>query len=391
METANVLIRYLTAIGGTVVAYSTCIFLMTIPFVQRHIFYLHKLPIWWRQKLDVPESFGFLHNQVLPLHIPTSDGETLYAWLIVPLALYLKNEQQFVSNKSTTDGKQLALQLLRHHQSRLVIYFHGNAGSVAQTRRTDAYRLISASSENAFVLTFDYRGFAKSTGSPSEAGLITDALSIIGWATDVGEVPTDRIVLLSQSLGTAVATAAVDCLTRDGSSSKFAGLVLCAAFTDTFSAIASFKICGIPLLRLITANPKLRTWLASKVRDTWHTKERLSHIISNAGCSSVVLIADVHDQVISFANTVDLFNSIAFQVDIGTQRIANNRLVDLGQGGSTKECRRGTTMIRQVLLENGGVLSTKRVRCTHLTSTGHNGIMKWCPVAAEVYKIIDSC
>ena len=73
---------------------------------------------------------------------------------------------------------------------RLIIYFHGNAGTVGQTRRTEAYRMISSgASEMIHVLAFDYRGFGNSTGSPTEEGLIVDAVSVILWAMDVAHIP----------------------------------------------------------------------------------------------------------------------------------------------------------------------------------------------------------
>ncbi|KAK5004087.1 hypothetical protein LTR28_009360, partial [Elasticomyces elasticus] len=60
---------------------------------------------------------------------------------------------------------------------------------------------------NTHVLTIDYRGFGLSTGSPTEAGLITDGVALVNWVIDVAGIPPDRIVILGQSLGTAVASA----------------------------------------------------------------------------------------------------------------------------------------------------------------------------------------
>ena len=43
----------------------------TKAWVQRQVFYAHKVHIWWGQQLDKPETFCFLKNQVTPFPMPT--------------------------------------------------------------------------------------------------------------------------------------------------------------------------------------------------------------------------------------------------------------------------------------------------------------------------------
>ncbi len=43
-----------------------------------------------------------LENQVQPLHIATPDGETLYAWHIVPIAKYIANEDHLINEHTTS-------------------------------------------------------------------------------------------------------------------------------------------------------------------------------------------------------------------------------------------------------------------------------------------------
>ena len=52
-----------------------------------------------------------------------------------------------------------------------------------------------------------YRGFGHSTGSPTEAGLIIDGVTLVSWIISVTNIPRERIVILGQSLGTAVSAA----------------------------------------------------------------------------------------------------------------------------------------------------------------------------------------
>jgi abhydrolase domain-containing protein 12 len=81
-------------------------------------------------------------------------------------------------------------------------------------------------------LTFDYRDFGKSTGSPSETGLIIDAVAVVDWAMNVAEIPPSRILIFAQSMGTAVSIAVSKHLALPV---VFAGTVLIAPFVDVQS------------------------------------------------------------------------------------------------------------------------------------------------------------
>ena len=53
------------------------------------------------------------------------------------------------------------------------------------------------------VICFDYRGYGDSTGSPSEAGLVHDALTVYKWVLERrGE---SKVFVWGHSLGTGVA------------------------------------------------------------------------------------------------------------------------------------------------------------------------------------------
>ena len=62
------------------------------------------------------------------------------------------------------------------------------------------------------VMGFNYRGYGRSEGSPSERGVLDDARAARKWLAAKAGVPEDRIVLMGRSLGGAVA---VD-LAQDG-------------------------------------------------------------------------------------------------------------------------------------------------------------------------------
>jgi pimeloyl-ACP methyl ester carboxylesterase len=218
-------------------------------------------------------------NQVIPFRITSKDQERLFAWLIAPLGIYAKNADAFIQEIPGTDVEHtVAWQSLRNDpEARLLIYFHGNSATLAQERRTIEYRSYSAgASDKIFVLAFDYRGFGISTGEPSEIGLLNDAEAVIDWALKTCRVPPERIVLLGHSLGTAVVSGiAHRYATNLGI--EFAGLILCAAFTNAGSAFSSYSIGGlVPVLAPVKVFPAFQAWFARRMVDTWRSDDRLA-------------------------------------------------------------------------------------------------------------------
>ncbi|MFN2387075.1 MAG: alpha/beta hydrolase, partial [Thermoanaerobaculia bacterium] len=81
------------------------------------------------------------------------------------------------------------------------LYFHGNAGNVSH-RLDRSKRLVDRFGVD--ILLLDYRGYGRSEGRPSEAGLYRDARAAYAEALRRG-FPPDRIVLFGESLGCSVA------------------------------------------------------------------------------------------------------------------------------------------------------------------------------------------
>jgi uncharacterized protein len=84
----------------------------------------------------------------------------------------------------------------------VILHCHGNAGNLSH--RIEHFSLMSDTGVN--VLGFDYRGYGRSTGSPSEQGLIADAVAAYRWLRAKG-FASDDILVLGESLGGAVAAA----------------------------------------------------------------------------------------------------------------------------------------------------------------------------------------
>jgi uncharacterized protein len=91
-----------------------------------------------------------------------------------------------------------------------VLFCHGNGGNLSH--RVDALKMLHRHAGVA-VLIFDYRGYGRSKGKPSEAGCLADARAARGWLAAREKIPESRVVLLGESLGGAVA---VDLAAHDG-------------------------------------------------------------------------------------------------------------------------------------------------------------------------------
>jgi fermentation-respiration switch protein FrsA (DUF1100 family) len=78
-----------------------------------------------------------------------------------------------------------------------ILFFHGNAGNVADRRDW----LVELAALPADVLAVDYRGYGRSEGAPSEPGLYRDAEAAWRWLTTARRVPPERVVLYGKSLG----------------------------------------------------------------------------------------------------------------------------------------------------------------------------------------------
>ena len=124
-----------------------------------------------------------------------------------------------------------------------ILIFHGNAGNIGDGARPEHYARLRALGLN--VLTFDYRGYGESEGSPTEAGLYRDADAAFGFLRDSLGIQPGRIWIFGHSLGSAVA---VDLASRVNA----AGLILEGSFTSAPDA-ARYAYPFVPV-RLIMHN-----------------------------------------------------------------------------------------------------------------------------------------
>jgi uncharacterized protein len=126
--------------------------LIVLYFFQRALLYLP------RRRPISPAAAGFPEAEEVVLE--TGDGERVIAWHVPPRPGH-----------------------------GIVIYFHGNAETIAN--RADRHRALIAT--GAGLLAVSYRGYMGSTGQPTEPGLLHDADAAYAFAAS--RHPAERIVL----------------------------------------------------------------------------------------------------------------------------------------------------------------------------------------------------
>ena len=142
-----------------------CVVLLLFFFQNRLIYY----PQVGRELRLDPRAHGL---DVAALTLTTEDGESIDAWF-VPAP----------------------------RSNAVALILHGNAGNM--TQRLDTIAMFHRMGYG--VLIFDYRGYGRSTGRPSEEGLYRDATAAWQYLTRERGVAPGQIILFGESLGGAVA------------------------------------------------------------------------------------------------------------------------------------------------------------------------------------------
>jgi fermentation-respiration switch protein FrsA (DUF1100 family) len=127
------------------------------------------------------------------LYFPTKEIETL------PNNIDLSYEDVYLK---TDDGMRLNAWLVPAKHSRYTVLFcHGNGGNISH--RIEKIEILNRLGLDVFI--FDYRGYGRSSGRPSENGLHKDVRAVYNYLVSERKVSPDSIILYGESLGGAVA------------------------------------------------------------------------------------------------------------------------------------------------------------------------------------------
>ncbi len=103
-----------------------------------------------------------------------------------------------------------------------VLFFHGNAGNISG--RLESIMIFNELRLNTFI--FDYRGYGRSEGKPTEEGTYKDAIAAWRYLTEVQDENPHDIILFGRSLGGGIAAWLA-------SQVEAGGVVLESTFTST--------------------------------------------------------------------------------------------------------------------------------------------------------------
>jgi fermentation-respiration switch protein FrsA (DUF1100 family) len=197
-------------------------------FAQRSMLYFPDT------RRHVPAALGLSRAEEVTLQ--TSDGERVVAWHVPPRG-----------------------------DKPVVLYFQGNGGGL--DLRADRFRRLTA--DGIGLLALNYRGYGGSSGSPSETGLIADALAAYDFAA--ARYPGQRVALWGESLGSGVAVALA-------AERPVARLILESPFTS-IADVAASVYWFVPVRLLI--------------KDPYHSDARIGKITA-----PVLVLHGVRDDVV---------------------------------------------------------------------------------------------
>jgi fermentation-respiration switch protein FrsA (DUF1100 family) len=162
-----------------------------------------------------------------------------------------------------------------------LLYCHGNAGNLSHRAGSVAalqQRL------GVSVLIFDYPGYGKSAGRPSEKGCYAAADAAYDWLTGTQKVPPEKLLLYGGSLGGGVA---VDLASRR----PYGALILIKTFTS-----------------MPDVGQGLYPWLPVR----WLMRNRFNNLAKIGDCKGPVFIAHgTTDTLIPFSQSERLFAAAA--------------------------------------------------------------------------------
>jgi fermentation-respiration switch protein FrsA (DUF1100 family) len=208
----------------------------------------------------------FVKQRAMLFPIPTAER-------IAPAAAgFPQAEEQILT---TSDGEKVIVWHVPAKPGRaVVLFFHGNGDFLAGL----AGRFKAITADGTGLVALSYRGYAGSSGAPSEDGLLRDGTAAYSFAT--ARYDAQRIVAWGFSLGTGVAVAVA-------SEHPVGKLILEAPYTSIADvAAAHFWFAPVRLL----------------IRDPFHSDERIARVTA-----PLLIMHGAQDQTIPIAFGEKLF------------------------------------------------------------------------------------
>jgi uncharacterized protein len=153
-----------------------------------------------QELVDTPASMGIKFEDI---QIKTKDNVNLDAW--------------FVPAKDNDKvGKGV------------ILFCHGNGGNISN--RISYLPIFKDLGLATFL--FDYRGYGKSEGKPSEEGTYNDVEAAWQYLTQEKQIPPQKIIIYGESLGGAIASYLAQKISQQERKNSAGGLILASTFTS---------------------------------------------------------------------------------------------------------------------------------------------------------------
>jgi fermentation-respiration switch protein FrsA (DUF1100 family) len=176
---------------------------------------------------------------------------------------------------TAADGENLVAWYVAPREDRpIVLYFHGNGGALRY--RVGRFRTLIR--DGLGLLGLEYRGYAGSSGSPSEQGLMADGEAAYSFVA--ARYPAKQIVVWGESLGTGVAVALA--------AAKPVGRVILEAPFTSAADVAALRYWYLPIRLLM--------------KDQYRSDERIGKITA-----PVLILHGLHDRTVPYAMGERLF------------------------------------------------------------------------------------
>lgn len=211
-----------------------------------------------RERSTTPAMVGLPYEDV---YFEASDGVRLHGWFL------------------PAHGEAVAT----------VLFLHGNTGDIG----THLLNVAWLPAERFNVLLFDYRGFGRSAGIPSFAGVFDDIERALAHLAARRDIDRHRIIVYGQSQGGALAIRA---LAQSHYREHVLGLVVDGAFSS-YRRIAEDALGASFLTR------RWRGALAQPVVDLYSPRDAIARISP----IPILIIHSAEDQVIPLTHARELF------------------------------------------------------------------------------------
>lgn len=218
-------------------------------FVLAYMRYIEHRSLYFpmREIEFTPDIAGLPYDEI---YIDTSDGERLNAWFIP-----------------------------REDSKYILLFCHGNGGNISH--RIDKLEILHELGLGIFI--FDYRGYGRSSGRPSEKGLYKDGQAAYDYLVNEKGYSAERIISYGESLGGAIA---INLAAED----KVKALITESAFTSVKDVAK-------------TVYPFLPSFLVSSRFDSVRNIRKVN--------APKLIIHSKNDEIIPFSQSVKLFEASA--------------------------------------------------------------------------------